>query len=129
MKEEREIKLSFIFQDQKRLELFDEALKKQTHIMVENILGQGIDIHLLGLREAAVELTGGLPPIFLDETYRVANRFLLSTSQVLEPFVAPKKYVSTEKPRSHELKFDVPCLFQVAVESTKVLPSLYSCHF
>lgn len=70
------------FQDSKRLELFDAAVKKQTEVMIDNILGQGIDIHLLGLRESAMELTGGTPAIFLDETYRIANRFVLSTSQV-----------------------------------------------
>ena len=57
-------------------------MKKQTEIMVENILGQGIDIHLLGLRELAKDLGEPLPDIFQDEAYRTANHFALSTSQV-----------------------------------------------
>ncbi|XP_069671918.1 choline O-acetyltransferase-like isoform X2 [Periplaneta americana] len=65
-----------------KLQLFDAAMKKQTEIMVENILGQGIDIHLLGLREMAKELGEPLPDIFQDEVYRIANHFTLSTSQV-----------------------------------------------
>lgn len=73
-------------QDQKKYELLQEAVKKQTEIMVDNILGQGIDIHLLGLREAARETlptaAHTLPELFTDETYKIANEFLLSTSQV-----------------------------------------------
>lgn len=54
--------------------------------MVDNILGQGIDIHILGLREAAKETSptasSPLPKLFTDPSYRLANKFLLSTSQV-----------------------------------------------
>lgn len=53
---------------------------------MDNITGQGIDIHLLGLREAAKETAPTaaekLPDIFTDESYKIANEFLLSTSQV-----------------------------------------------
>ncbi|XP_066959944.1 choline O-acetyltransferase isoform X1 [Macrobrachium rosenbergii] len=65
-----------------RLAKFDTALSMQTDIMVNNILGRGIDIHLLGLREMAREM--GLPPqeIFTHRSYQVANHFRLSTSQV-----------------------------------------------
>lgn len=78
--------LNFGQQDQKKFDLLEEAVKRQTEIMVENILGQGIDIHLLGLREAARETlptaAHELPELFTDETYKIANSFLLSTSQV-----------------------------------------------
>lgn len=61
-------------------------MKRQTEIMVDNIMGQGIDIHLLGLREAARETAPTaahpLPELFTDDTYKIANYFLLSTSQV-----------------------------------------------
>ncbi|XP_064081549.1 choline O-acetyltransferase-like isoform X2 [Macrobrachium nipponense] len=65
-----------------RLAKFDTAISMQTDIMVNNILGRGIDIHLLGLREMAKEM--GLPPqdIFTHRSYQVANHFRLSTSQV-----------------------------------------------
>lgn len=49
--------------------------------MVDNILGMGIDIHLLGLKQAARE--NAMPcTIFEDDSFRVANHFALSTSQV-----------------------------------------------
>ncbi|XP_023310152.1 choline O-acetyltransferase [Anoplophora glabripennis] len=80
-------KVSFhLVSDEKKLLLWNEAVAAQTSEMVENILGQGIDIHLLGLREAARETSPTaavpLPEIFTHPSYRIANRFLLSTSQV-----------------------------------------------
>ncbi|KAL4711599.1 hypothetical protein ACJJTC_003616 [Scirpophaga incertulas] len=76
-------KVSFnLYGDQKKLELFEEAARKQTAIMEDNILGRGIDNHLLGLREAARELLGELPPLFNDATYRQMTSYMLSTSQV-----------------------------------------------
>lgn len=72
--------------DKRKLDLWDIAVKQQTQEMVDNILGQGIDLHLLGLREAARDTSPTaahpLPELFTDETYRIANKFLLSTSQV-----------------------------------------------
>lgn len=56
--------------------------------MVQNILGNGIDIALLGLREACRETNGQLHELFTDETYKIANCFLLSTSQVHNNFVS-----------------------------------------
>lgn len=50
--------------------------------MVKNILGHGIDIHLLGLREACKDTGAPLHELFTDESYAIANCFLLSTSQV-----------------------------------------------
>jgi len=51
--------------------------------MVDNILGLGLDIPLLGLREATKQL--GLwdkQNVFKDQAYERLNQFLLSTSQV-----------------------------------------------
>lgn len=70
-----------MFQDEEKLKLFDAAVKAQTDIMVANILGQGIDIHLLGLRQQAKELNVEVE-LFTDEAYKIANHFALSTSQV-----------------------------------------------
>jgi len=53
--------------------------------MVKNILGQGIDIHLLGLRELARR--SGVPEalaVFEDQSYMDINHFSLSTSQVIQ---------------------------------------------
>ena len=51
--------------------------------MVKNILGQGMDVHLLGLHQAAVEndITEALP-LFQDASFRAINHFALSTSQI-----------------------------------------------
>lgn len=51
--------------------------------MVQNILGHGIDIHLLGLREACNDRGEPLHDFFTDESFKTANCFLLSTSQVI----------------------------------------------
>lgn len=63
-------------------ELFRTAVARQTDIMVQNILGNGIDIPLLGLREASLEVEGDYHELFTDDTYKIAQCFMLSTSQV-----------------------------------------------
>lgn len=63
-------------------ELFRKAVIRQTDIMVQNILGNGIDIPLLGLREASREVDGDFHELFTDESYKIAQCFMLSTSQV-----------------------------------------------
>lgn len=63
-------------------ELFRCAAARQTEIMVQNILGSGLDIPILGLREASREVNGELHELFTDECYKLTNCFLLSTSQV-----------------------------------------------
>lgn len=55
-----------------------------------NILGNGIDIPLLGLREASKEVDGEYHELFTDESYKIAQCFLLSTSQV--KFLAVIRY-------------------------------------
>jgi choline O-acetyltransferase len=50
--------------------------------MVQNILGNGIDIPLLGLREASREVESEYHELFTDEGYKISQCFLLSTSQV-----------------------------------------------
>lgn len=70
-------------QDQKKkIQLFEEAAKKQTTIMEANIVGHGIDNHLLGLRELAKEHEVTMPQIFTDPVYKQMMQFDLSTSQV-----------------------------------------------
>jgi choline O-acetyltransferase len=69
-------------QEAEKKRLFDQAIKTQTDIMVQNILGEGIDIHLLGLREMGKEMGYIDLEIFDDPSYKTANHFALSTSQV-----------------------------------------------
>ena len=74
---------SGIIQDLERVESFYKAAETQTDIMVKNILGQGIDIHLLGLRELARK--SRCPQalqLFDDPSYQQIQHFTLSTSQV-----------------------------------------------
>ncbi|XP_069173979.1 choline O-acetyltransferase [Procambarus clarkii] len=65
-----------------RLAKYETAIKLQTDIMVNNILGRGVDIHLLGLREMGKEMGLPTPEIFSHRSYQVSNHFRLSTSQV-----------------------------------------------
>ncbi|KAL1139526.1 hypothetical protein AAG570_006509 [Ranatra chinensis] len=76
----KRVTFSLVTEDEK-LALFDAAVQKQTEIMVDNILGQGIDVHLLGLREQS-KLMNMPMDLFNDESYRICNHFALSTSQV-----------------------------------------------
>ncbi|CAB0032457.1 unnamed protein product, partial [Trichogramma brassicae] len=62
-------------------ELFDLAVQRQTKEMTDNIMGHGIDNHLMGLRYAAVEAGEPVPEIFNDEAYKIIQHFSLSTSQ------------------------------------------------
>ncbi|KAK3595681.1 hypothetical protein CHS0354_026899 [Potamilus streckersoni] len=62
--------------------LLQKAIDWQTKYMTEAVLGNGIDCHLLGLRELAAELGMPTPDMFTDEAYKISNHFSLSTSQV-----------------------------------------------
>ena len=50
-------------------------------VSLQTILGHGIDNHLLGLKQIADETGRDCPDLFTDESYRIANRFILTTSQ------------------------------------------------
>ena len=65
-----------------RVSKLKAAVSVQTEIMVDNILGKGIDIHMLGLREMNKEMEKTLDQIFNHESYDEFNHFRLSTSQV-----------------------------------------------
>nr|XP_008201281.1 PREDICTED: choline O-acetyltransferase [Tribolium castaneum] len=116
--------------DEEKLRLWKEAIKRQTTEMVDNILGQGIDIHLLGLREAARETSPTaahpLPDIFTDYTYKLANKFLLSTSQVAtstDSFmgygpVEPDGYGASYNPKPDHIIFCLSAFWSSEVTST-----------
>ena len=65
-----------------RRRLFEAAVGKQTAVMVGNILGRGLDIPLLGLRQAAEEMGQAGQKLFSCKAYKEVNTFRLSTSQV-----------------------------------------------
>ncbi|VDN22068.1 unnamed protein product [Dibothriocephalus latus] len=66
------------------IRLLRAAMDWQTEVMLETILGHGVDNHLLGLREIALQLGRPMPNIFKDQTYAKSNWFRLGTSQVRE---------------------------------------------
>lgn len=73
----------FDFQIKEKIELFYQAAQHQTDVMIKNILGQGIDIHLLGLRQLARETAcPEAKLVFEDPSYKIIHHFALSTSQV-----------------------------------------------
>ncbi|XP_031619166.1 choline O-acetyltransferase isoform X3 [Contarinia nasturtii] len=101
-------------------ELFRAAVSRQTDVMVMNILGHGVDIPLLGLREACKELNNGeLCELFTDESYPISQCFLLSTSQVAcssDSFmgygpVTEKGYGCSYNPRPDEIVFCVSAFY------------------
>ncbi|CAG5122725.1 unnamed protein product, partial [Candidula unifasciata] len=61
--------------------LLMEAVQWQQDYTLDTVLGHGIDLHLLGLREAATELGIPTPELFTDPSYKELNTFRLSTSQ------------------------------------------------
>ncbi|CAF1101844.1 unnamed protein product [Didymodactylos carnosus] len=65
-----------------KLRLFRRAMQAQTDLMIQNILGQGMDNHMLALKQIAHDYQIPTPELFLDESYKISNHFALSTSQV-----------------------------------------------
>ncbi|XP_051958652.1 choline O-acetyltransferase-like [Xyrauchen texanus] len=102
-------------QDMDRMDKLRAAVNGQTQITVQVITGMGIDNHLLGLREISKELKMEMPEIFTDETYKISNNFILSTSQVsttVEMFccygpVTPDGYGVCYNPQADHIMFSV----------------------
>ncbi|CAF1129649.1 unnamed protein product [Adineta ricciae] len=65
-----------------KLRLFRQAMQAQTDLMVQNILGNGMDCHMLALKQIARDNNLPIPELFLDPGYALSNHFSLSTSQV-----------------------------------------------
>ncbi|CAF1021265.1 unnamed protein product [Rotaria sp. Silwood1] len=65
-----------------KLRLFRQAMQAQTDLMVQNILGNGMDCHMLALKQIARDNNLPMPDLFLDPGYALSNHFNLSTSQV-----------------------------------------------
>ncbi|CAG0914256.1 unnamed protein product [Notodromas monacha] len=101
------------YTDSEKKKLFEQAIKTQTDIMIQNILGEGIDIHLLGLREMGKEMVFSGIELFDDPSYKTANHFALSTSQVptgtdsyvYYAAVVPDGYGTSYNPHEEEIVF------------------------
>uniref|UniRef100_A0A4W4GW43 Choline O-acetyltransferase n=1 Tax=Electrophorus electricus TaxID=8005 RepID=A0A4W4GW43_ELEEL len=93
------------------------------------IMGMGIDNHLLGLREMAMELKIETPEMFSDKTYHLSNQFILSTSQVpttLDMFccygpVVPNGYGTCYNPQAEHIVFCVSSFRECTATSSLVL--------
>lgn len=96
-----------------KLQLLKSAIQAQTEYTVMAITGMAIDNHLLALRELARDLCKEPPEMFMDETYLMSNRFVLSTSQVpttMEMFccygpVVPNGYGACYNPQPEAIIF------------------------
>nr|CAH0108343.1 unnamed protein product [Daphnia galeata] len=68
---------------EEQIRLFYKAADNQTNVMVKNILGQGIDNHLLGLRQLAKHINiDTATDVFQDPSFQIVHHFALSTSQI-----------------------------------------------
>ncbi|XP_031763686.2 choline O-acetyltransferase [Galleria mellonella] len=114
--------------EQKRLEKFEDAARQQTSIMEANILGRGIDNHLIALREAARETLGELPPLFTDVTYKQMIEYKLSTSQVATTTdgtfmgygaVVPDGYGCSYNPKKESVIFCISSFTSSSVTNTE----------
>ncbi|XP_046453761.1 choline O-acetyltransferase-like isoform X1 [Daphnia pulex] len=66
-----------------RISLFYKAAENQTDVMIRNILGQGMDNHLLGLRQLAKHIDSDeAAAVFQDPSFQTIHHFALSTSQI-----------------------------------------------
>ncbi|VDM30497.1 unnamed protein product [Hydatigera taeniaeformis] len=100
-----------------RIRLLRAAMDWQTEVMLETILGYGVDIHLLGLQQTALMLGKPMPDIFKDPTYKKANWFRLSTSQVpttMDTFmcygaVVPDGYGAAYNPHPNNIVAVISC--------------------
>ncbi|RUS91027.1 hypothetical protein EGW08_001244 [Elysia chlorotica] len=105
--------------EEEKLRLFTEAVQWQQDYTLDTILGYGIDLHLLGLREAAVDLGMPTPELFRDASYKELNTFRLSTSQVptVSDYwmgygaVVPDGYGCCYNPQSDSISFCVASFF------------------
>ncbi|XP_045036308.1 choline O-acetyltransferase isoform X1 [Daphnia magna] len=69
--------------EEEKIQLFYRAAENQTDVMIKNILGQGMDIHLLGLRQLARSIkTDEALAVFEDPSFDIVHHFALSTSQI-----------------------------------------------
>ncbi|TNN13752.1 Choline O-acetyltransferase [Schistosoma japonicum] len=100
-----------------KIRLLRKAMEWQTEIMLETILGHGVDNHLLGLRQIALTHGKELPNIFKDPSYMESNRFRLSTSQVpttMDAFmcygaVVPNGYGAAYNPHPDNIVVVISC--------------------
>lgn len=114
---------------EEKLKLWKEAATQQMNETKDNILGRGMDLHLLGLREASKETSPTashpLPKIFTDQSFSLANKFLLSTSQVCttgDSFmgygpVEPDGYGCSYNPKSDHVIFCISAFWSSKVTS------------
>lgn len=114
---------------QEKLELFKKAVQCQTDIMINSILGKGMDCHLLALKQISIEQGYEIPALFTDESYKISNYFQLSTSQIPtsteDSFmcygpVVPDGYGCSYNPKSDFILFAISSFKSCSLTSTKI---------
>jgi choline O-acetyltransferase len=96
---------------------------------LKNILGKGMDCHLLALKEIAVENGFGVPDLFKDESYGISNHFSLSTSQIPTSMegsfmcygpVVPNGYGCSYNPKPNYILFVISAWKSCEATNTKL---------
>jgi choline O-acetyltransferase len=62
--------------------LFKKAVQYQTDLMIETILGNGMDCHINTLKTVAIQIGMENIPFIQDESLKTNELFQLSTSQI-----------------------------------------------
>ncbi|KRX22966.1 Carnitine O-palmitoyltransferase 2, mitochondrial [Trichinella nelsoni] len=71
-----------------QLRLLLEACSKQHSLLVKQAaMGKGFDRHLFAMKVLAERRGDRLPDLFIDDTYRTANHFTLSTSSLFSDVI------------------------------------------
>jgi choline O-acetyltransferase len=101
----------------------------QTDLMVQSILGKGMDCHLLGLKQVAIENSFDMPEVFLDDSFSISNHFSLSTSQIPTTMegsfmcygpVEPDGYGCSYNPKPSYILFAISSFKSCSLTSTKM---------
>lgn len=101
--------------------------------VLQTILGNGIDCHLLALKQIALECGHREPSLFADPVYREANQFRLSTSQVpttMDAFmcygaVVPDGYGVSYNPHAESIVF---CIARFASSRVTLASERFALH-
>lgn len=72
--------------NKEKMSLFRKAVQYQTDLMVDTILGNGMDCHINTLKTIANENNLGHIDFIQDESFAISNHFKLSTSQIPTSF-------------------------------------------
>nr|AUJ88962.1 ChAT protein [Epiphanes senta] len=117
------------FTKNQKFNLFQKAVQYQTDLMIDSILGKGMDCHLMALKQIAIENGFDLPELFTDKSFDVSNHFSLSTSQIPTTMegsfmcygpVVPDGYGCSYNPKPNYIIFAISSFKSCSSTSTKL---------